>query len=156
MTRKLTAAHCRGLSRTNHRRRRPDMETVADTKAEPAPAAAGEDAAAAEAVAKEEGANVTAEAKDAPAAAAAATDGGAEGGDGKVANNYRKRKVALMFGYVGKGYNGMQRNPGVWTIEDEMEKGLSAAGVIAPEDVGDFSKARYRSSVLPAAVTGAG
>lgn len=69
----------------------------------------------------------------------------AEGGDNEDVSGQRmsrKRKVALMFGYVGKGYAGMQRNPGVWTIEDELEKGLAKAGVIAPEDVGDFQQVR--------------
>lgn len=113
----------------------------ADAAAEPeADAAAGEDGA------EDGGADDEAEEKDEAGVAGGGAAGGEGGGGGRAgdSNGYRKKKVALLFGYVGKGYAGMQRNPGVWTIEDELEKGLSKAGVIAPEDVGNFQKARGR------------
>ena len=57
----------------------------------------------------------------------------------------KKRKVIVLFGYVGAGYQGMQRNPGARTIEDELERAFYAAGCISDENMGDFSKARGRS-----------
>ena len=54
----------------------------------------------------------------------------------------KKRKVVVLFGYVGAGYQGMQRNPGARTIEDELERAFYAAGGISDENMGDFSKAR--------------
>ncbi|KAI8920088.1 pseudouridine synthase, partial [Powellomyces hirtus] len=41
-----------------------------------------------------------------------------------------KRKVALLMGYCGTGYNGMQINPGVETLESELHKALAASGAI--------------------------
>ena len=46
----------------------------------------------------------------------------------------------MFLAYVGKGYQGMQRNPGAVTIEDELEKAIVAAGGISPENAGDFQK----------------
>lgn len=45
----------------------------------------------------------------------------------------RKRKVALLIAYNGKGYYGLQVNPGFPSIESEVLKALLAAGVI-PQD----------------------
>ena len=73
-----------------------------------------------------------------------AAEGTATGdADEKEGNPNKKRKVALVFGYVGKGYNGMQRNPGVRTIEDEMESAIHAAGGISDSNKGDFSKVHW-------------
>ncbi|GAB4822384.1 hypothetical protein N2152v2_009430 [Parachlorella kessleri] len=46
-------------------------------------------------------------------------------------NPHKKRKVALFMAYVGHGYNGMQRNPGVKTIEEDLFKAIHAAGGIS-------------------------
>lgn len=46
-------------------------------------------------------------------------------------NPARKRKVAVFLAYVGHGYQGMQRNPGARTIEDELFRALHAAGAIS-------------------------
>ena len=46
-------------------------------------------------------------------------------------NPNKKRKVALFMAYVGHGYNGMQRNPGVKTIEEDLFKAIHAAGGIS-------------------------
>ena len=87
---------------------------------------------------------------DAPATAAAAADaptttpavagdpkppaGGeeaeAESGKGK------KRKIAAFLAYVGKGYQGFQRNPGAKTIEDELERAME----ISPQLIGVNSR----------------
>ena len=32
----------------------------------------------------------------------------------------KKRKVSIFLAYVGKGYQGFQRNPGAVTVEDEL------------------------------------
>lgn len=45
----------------------------------------------------------------------------------------RKRKVALLIAYNGKGYYGLQVNPGFPTIEGEVIKALLEVGVIPQE-----------------------
>ncbi|XP_066502462.1 tRNA pseudouridine synthase A isoform X2 [Hoplias malabaricus] len=55
---------------------------------------------------------------------------------------FPKRKVVLLMAYSGKGYYGMQRNPGnsqFKTIEDELVTALIKAGCI-PENHGDDMK----------------
>jgi tRNA pseudouridine38-40 synthase len=61
-----------------------------------------------------------------PAAPAAATGNPEEG-----SNPNKKRKCALFLSYVGHGYQGMQRNPGVKTIEDDLFKAITEAGGIS-------------------------
>lgn len=53
-----------------------------------------------------------------------------------------KKKVAVMIGYCGTGYNGMQiqNNPDVKTIEAELFKAFVAAGAISPENSDDLKK----------------
>jgi tRNA pseudouridine38-40 synthase len=46
-------------------------------------------------------------------------------------NPNKKRKVALFLSYVGHGYQGMQRNPGARTIEDDLFKAITEAGGIS-------------------------
>jgi tRNA pseudouridine38-40 synthase len=62
-------------------------------------------------------------------------------------NLTKKRKVALFLAYVGHGYQGMQRNPGAKSIEDELFKALHAAGAIADcnADEDGYVKARLLS-----------
>lgn len=59
-------------------------------------------------------------------------------------NPNKKRKVALFLSYVGHGYQGMQRNPGCKTIEEDLFKAIAAAGGIseANADEKGFSKVR--------------
>ena len=52
-------------------------------------------------------------------------------------NPMKKRKVAMFLAYVGHGYQGMQRNPGARTIEDELFKALHAAGAISDANADD-------------------
>ena len=49
----------------------------------------------------------------------------------------------MFLAYVGKGYQGMQRNPGAVTIEDELERAIVAAGGISPDNAGDFTKVQW-------------
>lgn len=55
----------------------------------------------------------------------------------------KKRKIALFFGYNGDGYQGMQRNPGAKTIEDDLETAIVKAGGIAESNAGDFNKVHW-------------
>ena len=52
----------------------------------------------------------------------------------------RKVKVAILFGYSGNGYHGMQIQPDVKTIEQEMLNALGEAGFIAECNANDTSK----------------
>lgn len=49
----------------------------------------------------------------------------------------KKIKVALFLSYVGHGYQGMQRNPGCKTIEDELFDALHKAGAISDKNADD-------------------
>jgi tRNA pseudouridine38-40 synthase len=51
-----------------------------------------------------------------------------------------KRKTAIYFGYDGAAYCGFQRNEGVLTISDVLEKALHAAGAISDDNYGYLSK----------------
>ena len=62
-------------------------------------------------------------------------------GDGS--NGKKKKKIALFFGYNGDGYQGMQRNPGAKTIEDDLESAIVKAGGIAESNAGDFNKVHW-------------
>ena len=61
-------------------------------------------------------------------------------GDG---SSKKKKKIALFFGYNGDGYQGMQRNPGAKTIEDDLESAIVKAGGIADSNAGDFIKVHW-------------
>ena len=58
-------------------------------------------------------------------------------------NPHKKRKVALTFAYVGAGFAGMQRNPGVRTVEGELEAAIARAGGISEANAGDFGKVQW-------------
>ncbi|XP_012268603.2 pseudouridylate synthase 1 homolog isoform X3 [Athalia rosae] len=45
----------------------------------------------------------------------------------------KKRKVAILLGYLGKNYFGMQRNPGMKTIEEDLIQALLKAKLINDE-----------------------
>ena len=55
----------------------------------------------------------------------------------------KEEKIALFFGYNGDGYQGMQRNPGAKTIEDDLESAIVKAGGIADSNAGDFNKVHW-------------
>lgn len=60
-------------------------------------------------------------------------------------NPNKKRKCALFLSYVGHGYQGMQRNPGAKTIEDDLFKAITEAGGIseANADEEGFKKIHF-------------
>lgn len=66
-------------------------------------------------------------------------------------NPFKKRKVALFLAYVGHGYNGMQRNPGVRTIEEDLFKAIAAAGGISESNADEQGFIKVQ---LPAWLTG--
>ncbi|XP_062511886.1 pseudouridylate synthase 1 homolog [Corticium candelabrum] len=51
----------------------------------------------------------------------------------ETTNKEKRRKVALFLSYIGSGYNGMQKNPGVRSIEEDLIVALSKAGTITDE-----------------------
>lgn len=55
----------------------------------------------------------------------------------------KKRKIALFLGYVGALYHGMQKNPGVKTIEGLLEDAIFEAGGISIANQGNMSKVNW-------------
>ncbi|KAJ1655349.1 tRNA pseudouridine synthase 1 [Dispira simplex] len=51
-----------------------------------------------------------------------------------------KRKVALLMGFCGTGYQGMQVNPGSKTIEGELFQALVKAGAVSQDNADDHKK----------------
>ncbi|WOG99791.1 hypothetical protein DCAR_0519147 [Daucus carota subsp. sativus] len=49
---------------------------------------------------------------------------------------YKRRKIALFFGYCGAGYQGMQKNIGAKTIEADLEEALYLSAAIPEQDRG--------------------
>ncbi|KAJ3225824.1 tRNA pseudouridine synthase 1 [Clydaea vesicula] len=64
-----------------------------------------------------------------------------------------KKKVALLMGYCGTGYQGMQINPNAESIENELHKALAASGAVskdnamAPHKIGFMRAARTDKGV---------
>ena len=76
----------------------------------------------------------------------AATDLPDIGEIAKSAGRFSKKKVAVMFGFLGANYQGFQRNPGAKTLEDAIERALYAAGGIMPSNYGDLKKIAWTRS----------
>ncbi|KAJ1901913.1 tRNA pseudouridine synthase 1 [Kickxella alabastrina] len=55
-----------------------------------------------------------------------------------------KRKVALLIGFCGTGYQGMQVNPNAKTIEGELFKALGAAGAVSADNADDQGKVQFQ------------
>ena len=51
-----------------------------------------------------------------------------------------KRKYAIIHGYFGQNYSGNQKNPGVHTVEEELENALYKEKFISPCNYGDLKK----------------
>eukprot|EP00890_Picochlorum_soloecismus_P004565 jgi/Picsp_1/5109/NSC_02472-R1_trna pseudouridine synthase a len=60
-------------------------------------------------------------------------------------NPSKKRKVAMYLAYVGHDYQGMQRNPGAKTIEDELFQAIHKAGGISDSNADEkgFTKVHW-------------
>lgn len=54
-----------------------------------------------------------------------------------------KRKVAVMIGYCGTGYHGMQINPPHKTIEEDLYKAFVEAGAISKDNASDLRKSSF-------------
>ena len=67
----------------------------------------------------------------------------ANGSNPPAAKVYRK-KCALLLSYSGKDYKGMQRNPGVKTIEEDLIQALHAAGAITEEMRDNLGKLSFQ------------
>ncbi|MDP2435579.1 MAG: tRNA pseudouridine(38-40) synthase TruA, partial [archaeon] len=68
----------------------------------------------------------------------------AGGSEGQKPHRFPKRKVGILFGYSGKGYQGLQKNPGAKTIEDELEKALLLVGCIPADAAGNLQKLQWQ------------
>ena len=60
--------------------------------------------------------------------------------EGGKKRDYFKQKFNVFFGYNGKKFSGSQKNPGVETVEDALEKALHQAGFISDDNFGDLHK----------------
>ncbi|XP_041983087.1 tRNA pseudouridine synthase A isoform X2 [Aricia agestis] len=58
----------------------------------------------------------------------------------------KKKKMAMLLGYCGVNYYGMQRNPGVPTIEEDLLKALLDAKYITEEDFANQQNAQFQRS----------
>ncbi|KAL6911802.1 hypothetical protein ACP4OV_000607 [Aristida adscensionis] len=67
-----------------------------------------------------------------PSSPSAADAAGAD--PGQPRRRYKRRKVAILLGYCGAGYQGMQKNPGARTIEGDLEEALYLAGAVPEAD----------------------
>ncbi|KAF9909116.1 tRNA pseudouridine synthase 1 [Linnemannia zychae] len=64
----------------------------------------------------------------------------ATGNDEEKEARIPKRKVALLMGYCGTGYQGMQVNPGAKTIEGDLFKAMVEAGAVSKDNADDIKK----------------
>ena len=63
-----------------------------------------------------------------------------------------KRKYAIIHGYFGQNYSGNTKNPGVHTVEEELENALFQERFISPCNYGDLKKVNWMralNKVLP-------
>ncbi|XP_045538127.1 tRNA pseudouridine synthase A isoform X2 [Papilio machaon] len=58
----------------------------------------------------------------------------------------KRKKMAMLLGYCGVDYYGMQRNPGVRTIEEDLMKALFEAKYITEEDFVNQQNAQFQRS----------
>jgi len=54
-----------------------------------------------------------------------------------------KRKYALCFGYLGSAYQGLQINPGIKTIEAELERAIFLCGGMLECNYGYLQKIQF-------------
>jgi len=60
--------------------------------------------------------------------------------------NTPKRKYALCFGYLGTPYQGLQINPGAYSIESVLERALFLCGGISENNYGNLGKIAWTRS----------
>ena len=59
-------------------------------------------------------------------------------------NYSKKKKCVLLLSYSGSGYNGMQRNPGVKTIEEDLTNALFKARAISEDASRNYGKMSFQ------------
>ncbi|CAG5024802.1 unnamed protein product [Parnassius apollo] len=64
----------------------------------------------------------------------------------KPTERIKRKKMAMVLGYCGVDYYGMQRNPGVRTIEEDLLKALWEAKYITEEDFNNQQNAQFQRS----------
>ncbi|CAK1594120.1 unnamed protein product [Parnassius mnemosyne] len=64
----------------------------------------------------------------------------------KPTERIKRKKMAMLLGYCGVDYYGMQRNPGVRTIEEDLLKALWEAKYITEEDFNNQQNAQFQRS----------
>ncbi|XP_049885657.1 pseudouridylate synthase 1 homolog isoform X2 [Pectinophora gossypiella] len=65
---------------------------------------------------------------------------------GRTVERIKKKKVAMLLGYCGVDYYGMQRNPGVRTIEEDLLKALRSAKYINEEEFANQQSMQFQRS----------
>ncbi|RVE48501.1 hypothetical protein evm_006812 [Chilo suppressalis] len=64
----------------------------------------------------------------------------------KPVERIKRKKMALLLGYCGVDYFGMQRNPGVRTIEEDLFKAMLDAKYITEEDYNNQQNTQFQRS----------
>ncbi|KAL4709127.1 hypothetical protein ACJJTC_014686 [Scirpophaga incertulas] len=64
----------------------------------------------------------------------------------KPVERIKKKKMALLLGYSGIGYFGMQRNPGVRTIEEDLFKAMWEAKYINEDEFNNQKETQFQRS----------
>ncbi|KAI5645852.1 tRNA pseudouridine synthase domain-containing protein [Phthorimaea operculella] len=64
----------------------------------------------------------------------------------KPSERIKRKKIAMLLGYSGVDYYGMQRNPGVRTIEEDLLKALFDAKYITEDDFKNQQNAQFQRS----------
>ncbi|XP_059051923.1 pseudouridylate synthase 1 homolog isoform X2 [Achroia grisella] len=64
----------------------------------------------------------------------------------KTSERIKRKKMAMLLGYCGVDYYGMQRNPGVRTIEEDLLKALLETKNITEEDFNNQQNVQFQRS----------
>ncbi|CAH0760516.1 unnamed protein product [Diatraea saccharalis] len=64
----------------------------------------------------------------------------------KPVERIKKKKMALLLGYCGVDYYGMQRNPGVRTIEEDLFKAMLDAKYVTEDDFNNQQNTQFQRS----------
>jgi len=77
-----------------------------------------------------------------------ATEGGAEDAlsfdqEENDLVQHAKKRYALLFGYSGIGFHGLQVQPDVETVESTLERAISSLGVVKETNIGDLKKSSW-------------
>lgn len=62
---------------------------------------------------------------------------------------WKKERVAVVFGYIGARFQGLQRNPGAFAVEDELEGAIFRAGGISSKSFSESDLIDFLSCACP-------